>query len=255
MKTIAWVFSDLFWLANSVHAQTVLSVVSAASGAAVVAPNSLASAFGTKLASGAIAANGLPLPTLLGGVSVTVTDSAGDSRLAGLLFVSPQQINFLVPPGTPAGSVTVTVAAGSDVVARGTVPVQAVAPALFAVPGTRIAAAIGVRRIAPNGPATSFPVFQCNSAGAQCAPVPIDLGVDTPVYLELYGTGIRGGSTAIVTIGGVPVQLLYAGAQPQFPGLDQVNVSVPLTLRGAGLADIVVTVDGQPSNRVQVTIR
>jgi hypothetical protein len=49
----------------------------------------------------------------------------------------------------------------------------------------------------------------------------IDLGVDTPVYLTLYGTGIRNRSSLAgvsVTISGMSVPVLYAGPQPQTEG-------------------------------------
>jgi uncharacterized protein (TIGR03437 family) len=51
----------------------------------------------------------------------------------------------------------------------------------------------------------------------------------------------------------VPVQ--FAGAQPSFPGRDQVNVSLPAALSGAGNANVVLTVDGQVSNTVMVNIQ
>jgi uncharacterized protein (TIGR03437 family) len=81
------------------------------------------------------------------------------------------------------------------------------------------------------------PVFQCVDTPGSCRLVPILLGIDTPIYLTFYRTGIRGRSSpgnVIVTIGTVTVQAMYAGPQPQFPGLDQVNVPLSLSLRGAG---------------------
>jgi uncharacterized protein (TIGR03437 family) len=70
--------------------------------------------------------------------------------------------------------------------------------------------------------------------------------------LELFGTGIRGHSPSGVTctIGGVSVPVLYAGAQGQYPGLDQVNVSLPASLANRGEMNIVLTVDGQAANTV-----
>jgi uncharacterized protein (TIGR03437 family) len=88
--------------------------------------------------------------------------------------------------------------------------------------------------------------------------VAISLGVDTPIYLSFYGTGIRGASglaNVFATIGGVRVQALYAGAQTQIPGLDQINVPLPLTLRGSGMVDVTVTVDGVKSNTVQIIVQ
>jgi len=42
--------------------------------------------------------------------------------------------------------------------------------------------------------------------------------------------------------------------QPDFEGLDQVNIGIPLTLRGAGEVNIVLTVDGQIANVVTMNV-
>jgi uncharacterized protein (TIGR03437 family) len=79
--------------------------------------------------------------------------------------------------------------------------------------------------------------------------------VDAPIYVSLFGTGIRNANSVTVTIGSTVVQPLYAGPQGQYPGLDQVNFGLPLSLRGAGLVNITVTADGVVSNPVQLSIR
>ncbi|MEI9972301.1 MAG: hypothetical protein WDO73_09765 [Ignavibacteriota bacterium] len=84
------------------------------------------------------------------------------------------------------------------------------------------------------------------------------LGVDTPIYLSLYGTGIRGRSSlsnVTVTIDGVTAQALYAGAAPGYAGLDQVNVPLSLNLRGSGPCNVTITVDGRTSNAVTIDIQ
>jgi uncharacterized protein (TIGR03437 family) len=99
-------------------------------------------------------------------------------------------------------------------------------------------------------------VFQCGTA-PPCTATPIVLGVDTPVYLSLYGTGIRNRSSlagVTVTIDGISVPVLYAGPQ-QTEGLDQVNVLLILSLRGGGLSNVVLSVDGQTSNAVTIDIQ
>ena len=58
-----------------------------------------------------------------------------------------------------------------------------------------------------------------------------------------------------VTINGKSVPVLYAGPQPDYEGLDQVNVALTLNLRGSGESNVVLTVDGQPSNTVTVNIK
>jgi uncharacterized protein (TIGR03437 family) len=231
------------------------AVQSAAAPSDAVAPGSLASLFGTNLTVGTDQANGQPLPTMLGGVSLSVTDSAGTVRQASLLYVSPTQINFVVPDGTAMGATQFVVSAGSTKQTF-TGTAASVDPTLFSVGGS-VAAASAIMTQA-NDPKLQSPVtvFQCSASG--CVAVPIELGVDTPIYLTLYGTGIRGrGALAnvAVTIAGVPVPVLYAGPTPNFIGLDQVNVPLVLSLRGSGLCSVVVSVDGQASNAVMIDIQ
>ncbi len=58
-----------------------------------------------------------------------------------------------------------------------------------------------------------------------------------------------------LTINGVSAPALYAGPAPNYPGLDQVNVGLPLGLRGSGEVTVALTVDGQASNVVTIDIR
>jgi len=59
----------------------------------------------------------------------------------------------------------------------------------------------------------------------------------------------------VVTIGNVKVQPTYVGPQPDVPGLDQINVPLTLNLRGAGLVNVTITIDGVASNAVQIAIQ
>ena len=51
----------------------------------------------------------------------------------------------------------------------------------------------------------------------------------------------------------------YAGAQPSFQGLDQVNLTLPASLSGSGAGsgagNVVLTFDGQTANPVIVDIQ
>ena len=49
-----------------------------------------------------------------------------------------------------------------------------------------------------------------------------------------------------VTVNGIGVPLLFAGPQTQFPGLDQVNIELPSSLKGAGISNIVLTIADEP---------
>jgi uncharacterized protein (TIGR03437 family) len=82
---------------------------------------------------------------------------------------------------------------------------------------------------------------------------------DRPVYLILYATGLRNRSSLAnvqCSIGGASVPLEYAGPEGSgAPGLDQVNVRLTPALKGLGVANLVLTVDGVSSNAVSVDIR
>ena len=75
------------------------------------------------------------------------------------------------------------------------------------------------------------------------------------LFLLLFGTGLRyrsSLSTATVVIGNQPVEVIYAGAQGEMSGLDQLNLRLPRSMAGRGLVDVKVTVDGRAANTVQV---
>ena len=57
-----------------------------------------------------------------------------------------------------------------------------------------------------------------------------------------------------VTVNGVNCQVLYAGTQNLFTGLDQINVLLPSSLAGKGTVDVQLTSNGVAANAVQVVI-
>ncbi len=220
---------------------------------------SIASAFGSGLATATQGATSTPLPTSLAGTQVAVKDSAGTERPAPLFYVSPTQINYEIPPQTATGPATVTATSGDGAVSRGTVQIAPVAPGLFSANGngSGVAAAVAVRGAA-DGTQTPVAVLQCPAAGG-CVSVPMDLGAATDqVVIELYGTGIRGRTSlnnVTCTVGAIPAQVLYAGAQGAFVGLDQVNVVLPRALAGRGEVNVILAVDGQSANTVTLNVK
>lgn len=81
----------------------------------------MAIAFGVNLAITTAAAEASPLPTSLAGTLVRIRDSAGVEHTAPLLFVSPDQVNYLIPPGTALGPATVTIISGDGAISVGEV--------------------------------------------------------------------------------------------------------------------------------------
>lgn len=223
-----------------------------------VAAESLVTAFGTGLATTTAPATSTPLPTTLGGVTVTVRDGSGIERLAPLYYVSPTQINFAVPANSATGFGAIVVTSNGQVVSSGAVRILPTAPGIFSADstGSGLAAALVQRIIGENS--TFEPVVQYNASNQTFSAIPIDLGSETDlVYLNLFGTGIRNRSNlsaVTATVGGISVNVSYAGAQGQYEGLDQLNLLLPKSLRGRGDVNVVVTVDGQTANTVRVKI-
>ena len=244
--------------ANIFPASAVVATVSAASGTAPVAPDSIVSLYAANIAAGVVAATAgppAPLPTALGGVSATITDSSGKTVPIGLIVVTPNQVNAVLPAGLAAGTASINLVSSSGAQLGGEVILAAVAPSLFTADesGKGIAAA-QVVIVHQDGSQT----FIGNITS------PINLGSSTDqAILELFGTGIRGAggaSDVTVTVGSGEGTVQYAGAQgggapSSFYGLDQVNVLLPRSLVGSGVVNLVLTAGGQAANTVTVDIQ
>lgn len=219
------------------------------------APLAAIASFGAKLASKVTGAASAALPVVLDGTTMTLRDSAGLLKLARLYFVSPGQVNFEVPAGMASGPATATAYTATGEVVAGNITLGPVAPGLFSMSGDGkgIAAVTAVRLNADQTQST-VELFRCSASGCVATPVDVASG---PVFLSLFGTGIRGRTNLAgvrCTVGGVDLPVLFAGAQGA-PGLDQVNVELPASLRGRGEVPVLLTVDGKTANIVNLTIQ
>jgi uncharacterized protein (TIGR03437 family) len=199
----------------------------------------------------------------LAGTRVLVTDSIGNKRLAPLFFVSPTQVNYLVPTDTALGTATVTVSSGDGKVSVGTAQIAGVAPGLFTAnaDGQGVVAGLALR-VKAGGTQSYEPVARFDrveGGNMKFYPLPIDLGPESDqVYLILFGTGLRyrqALSTVSVKIGGIDRPVLYAGPQGRFFGQDQINVLVSRSLKGRGEMEVELVVDGKTANTVKISIR
>jgi uncharacterized protein (TIGR03437 family) len=236
-----------------------LASVSAASYNGELASESIAAAFGESLADGTVSATSLPLPTTLGGVTVKVKDSEETERDAPLFFVSPGQINYLVPAGLSAGIANVSVFKGTARAANTTIPITATAPALFTAnaSGQGVPAAVVLR---VRGEAQTIePLARYDEGLKQFVPVPIDLGPEgDQVFLILFGTGFRAANSSeaiSMTIGGESAEVFFVGATPGLAGLDQANVLLPRSLAGKGEVRVEFVADNRSANDVIVSVR
>src|SRR5262249_28595748 len=145
-------------------------------------------------------------------------------------------------------------------VSIGTIQISAVAPGIFTADSSgRGLPAANLLRVKGNGSQEYEPVARYDGAQNKWVAVPIDLGpASEQVYLILYGTGVRNRSSlqaVMAKIGGANSQVLSAGAQGGYVGLDQINLSLPRELAGRGDVDVILTVGGQPANTVRVNMK
>lgn len=213
-----------------------------------IAPGSISTIFSTALSSRLEIASSGPQANL-GGTNAVLRNSAGTETSLPWFFVSPGQGSFLVPTGLTAGNYTLKLTNGDRRVSYPT-SIAATAPGIFTANGNgQGAPAAVILRVAPdNTRSTEFP-FASGSAGFDAAP--ISFGQDR-LFLDLYMTGVRGSNAVSVTIDGQSITPLFAGAQPQFVGLDQVTFELPATLRGRGRQTLFVIAGGVQSNSVEL---
>ena len=119
-----------------------------------------------------------------------------------------------------------------------------------------MAAAIGIR-VKADGTQVAEPLMQLNGPNQYVA-VPLTMNSTDTLYLELFGTVFRNRSSlsaVTATVGGVNADVLYAGAQGAFVGLDQANIRIPASVAGKGEVNVVLTVDGKVSNTVTIDVQ
>ena len=211
---------------------------------AISAPDSLVAGRGTNLDAAS---------------EIDITDAGGNVTTAPMIYISGTQINYRVPAGLTPGRFQVLVkSAAGDVLGQGNLELDRIAPALFALNGNgQGIAAANILRVKPDGTQTYELPARFDAAQNLWVADPVDFGSDR-LFLVLYGTGFRnlaGLSAASLKIGGTNVPLAYAGAQPDFPGLDQANAELPQSLAGSGEIPIVFTVEGKPANTVTIAFR
>jgi uncharacterized protein (TIGR03437 family) len=219
-----------------------------------IAPGGLAFAMGQNLAPEAGEILG-PSPSAFDGTSVSISDSAGNTTSAPVVFVSPSQITFQVPSTVAAGLAKVTVTAPGSTQTASNVVIAPIAPAVFTVNGNALLAGYAVR-VSASGTQTTEVAYALNPQGSFSA-APINMGAATDkVYLTIYATGVQAAGLAnvTVTVNGVSAPVLYAGSAG-FAGVDQINVQLPAALAGAGTVALQVTASGIAANAVQIAIQ
>jgi uncharacterized protein (TIGR03437 family) len=158
-----------------------------------------------------------------------------------MVSVAASGAAYIVPKDTSPGLAGVSVTASDGTTYQGSINVLAIAPRILEV-SSELASGY-VTRVRGQSQ-TVEPISRINAGGSWEA-VPIDLGQEADqVYLTLFGTGWRSHAESLASINlrfslnnGTQLfseQAVYAGAQGEYAGVDQVNFLLPRFLIGKG---------------------
>jgi uncharacterized protein (TIGR03437 family) len=217
-----------------------------------LAPGTIASIYGQNLAAVAADLTGFfqitALPTSLNGVSVTI----GGVK-APLYYVGPAQINAEVPYEVQTGNqnIVVTTAAGTSTL---TATVSGAAPSIFIVDaaanvGTVVKSADFSLVTAKNPVKVGDTIIVYSTGLGQTTPA-VKTGV---LVVPPSATSFNNTVTVGVTIDGKSSNVAYSIASPNFTGLYQTAVTVPIGVSGA--VPLVLSIGNTPSNSVIVNVQ
>jgi uncharacterized protein (TIGR03437 family) len=193
-----------------------------------LAPNVIATIYGTGLAyvtraMGPDDIHGGTLPTVLSGTGVRVIVGG---IIANIYYVSPTQINFLVPASLLPAQSNVQVVLDSTSGPLIPIQIAASSPALFQLDAQNaIATRPDGTLLTPNAPANPGDIVILYATGlGQTVPPAVYAQVATQAaFLKQFADfQIMLDGSAID-----PIDILYAGLAPGFAGLYQINLIVP----------------------------
>src|SRR5258706_9245652 len=232
-----------------------------------VAVGSLVSIFGTNLATTLAAADSVPFSTSLGGVSVSFGGKLAAMRnvIPGGLSQLNAQIPFdVLPSGQTSGTVNVVVTVNGVPSAPKPVSIIPSAPVAVSIPagegyGVLIFAdpADGVAKIAaPVSANIGYPTAPI-PRGTPCFFYAAGLGALTPPLKEgaVDLTTLHNAVVPTVLVGGITAHVDFAGAAPGFPGVYQINFTMPQNVStGDNVPLQVQSADGTVTSTNQVVI-
>ncbi|OFW27946.1 MAG: hypothetical protein A3J28_12950 [Acidobacteria bacterium RIFCSPLOWO2_12_FULL_60_22] len=258
----------------------VTDAASLATGSAVVAPGILASAFpafGVSALTGVsqnFAANSLPLPKMLGGVTIRLGGTLTFESFIGwklspigsveapLLFVGPGQVNFQVPPGISLGdSVPLQVQKADGSTLLSTVRVVVTSPRIFTALRTgQGQGAVLNQDYSQNGNPQLIPGAKPAARGSVIRIFATGAGETDPPLLPGEAAPAGGNPLVLtrvqptVSIGGIPATVLDSVMAPGYPGVWQVDAEVPPTVTPGPAVSLFISAGGSDSNPVTIAV-
>lgn len=231
------------------------SIVNAASNASgALAPNTIATIYGQGLSYVTRAVGpadvGDRLPTALPGAGVRVTVCG---ILSPLYYVSPTQINFLVPALLASGDCTAQVVNSGVAGPASVVSILPAAPALFVQEGGwAVATFADGSLVAPDRPSRPGDVVVLYSTGLGQTSPPMSDGL-----IPKAAAPIERPADAAVLLAGEAApagNVFYVGLTPGYGGLYQVNLILPDSV--GENPEVILSIGGQSSQPgVRLSVR
>ncbi len=224
-------------------------IVNAADFSLPVAPGGLISLFGTNLSPVTASSQSTPLPTILGNSCLTV-----NGQPVPMIYVSASQVNAQIPYASD-GNTTVVLRSPGGVSDNYNMTISPAAPSVFRaqLAGASTLTPVVIRAdnnqlVTPSNPIHHGDTLVIYATGLGRTNPAVDSGspapADPPALLVVQPA---------VTLGGVPLDIAYAGLTPGQVGVYQINVvvknkvspgwTVPLVIdQGSGVTSVDVRV-------------
>jgi uncharacterized protein (TIGR03437 family) len=230
-----------------------------------VAPGSLVAIFGSNLGSAQADATQAPFGISLGNVGVKINGI--DAPLRDIFPAPPfpsinAQVPFKVlPSGQTSATVPIVVTVNGVASSPQQVQIVSSAPGIFTIPsGVGNAVLVNLTDFSIAAPAGSI-------TGLTTHPIPrgtkaffyaTGLGEMTPAVADGAGEGTSGTPTAVntpvVTIGGITAPVTFAGQAPGFPGVSQVNITIPANAPTGNAVDLQIqSADGSITSAAKIS--
>jgi uncharacterized protein (TIGR03437 family) len=227
-------------------------VVNAASNAPVgnpIAPGEFIAIYGTNLAN-QTSVSTPPYPSMLGGVTVSI-----GGLPAPIYLVAGTQINCLVPyalnTSQPANIVVTNNNVASNTVS---VPVSATSPGIFSndTSGTGDGAVIHLNGTLVNAanPAVKGEVLSIYLTGLGILTTPLKDGTSPNPPAADAAT-----AQVAVYVNGISANYSYAGINPSYPGLYQINFTVPTTLTVSGELPLAIQTPDSFHDQINLSVQ
>lgn len=218
-------------------------------GARALAPGAYGSlgAAGVTLSEATVAFSTVPMPTILADTQVLL-----NGQPVPLHFVSPGQINFLIPNHAPtSGTMEATVIKQSTghILASGVIPMGPYAPGLFTSAGSGTAALAATNEDGTiNSPSNAAKRGQTITLyGTGLGTVP-----GAPADGDVPGQAVPGSVPQIIIGAGFvpPENIQYSGLAPSLIGVWQINVKIPEATAPGDAVPLSVILGSIPNNHV-----